>query len=54
MKFIYTFLIVIVVLFLAWHLIPIAFMLMRLLIGLGVLLVFGAGFWLGTKFGSKE
>lgn len=54
MKYIYSFLIVIVVLFLAWHLIPIAFMLLRLLIGLGVVLIFGLGFWLGTKFSTKE
>lgn len=54
MKYIYAFLFVAVVLFFAWHLIPIAFMLMRLLIGLGVVIVFGLGFWIGTKFGKKE
>lgn len=53
MKILYFIIIFAVVLFLAFHLIPIAFAIFRIIIGLGVLAVFGVGFWLGTKF-KKE
>jgi hypothetical protein len=47
MKYIYIILAVIIVVFLAFHLIPIAFAIFRILIGLGVLVVFGLGMWVG-------
>lgn len=54
MRYIYFIIVVIVVLFLAFHLIPIAFALFRVLIGLGGLLLFGLGFWVGTYFPNKN
>lgn len=54
MKYIYTILAIVVVVFLAFHLIPIAFAIFRILIGLGVLLVFALGMWVGYKLNKKE
>lgn len=54
MRIIYFIIIFAVVIFLAFHLIPIAFAIFRILIGLGVLAVFGIGFWLGTKFNKNK
>ena len=53
MKYIYVILIVIAVILAAYFLVPVAFMLMRILIGLGILAVFGAGIWVATKFNKK-
>lgn len=54
MKYIYFIIIFAVVLFLAFHLIPIAFALLRIILGLGIIAVFGLGVWLGTKFTKKD
>lgn len=54
MKYIYFIIIFAVVLFLAFHLIPIAFAILRILIGLGILAIFGLGFWLGSKFNKND
>jgi len=54
MRFIYAILVIIVVVFLSFHLIPIAFAIFRILIGLGGLLLFGLGFWIGTYFPNKN
>lgn len=54
MKYIYFIIIFAVVLFLAFHLIPIVFALLRIILGLGIIAVFGLGVWLGTKFIKKD
>jgi uncharacterized membrane protein len=54
MKYIYAILVVVAVLFAAILLVPVAFMLMRILIGLCVLAVFGAGIWVGKQFSKNE
>lgn len=53
MKYVYVILIVIAVLFAAYFLVPIAFAFMRILIGLGILAVFGGGVWVGYQFNKK-
>ena len=47
MNKIYAILVILIVLYLAYHLIPIVYVLFRILIGIGVLVVFGAGVWVG-------
>ena len=47
MNKIYAALIIVLVLYLSYNLIPIVYGLFRILIGIGVLLVFAGGFWVG-------
>jgi len=47
MNKIYTVLIIALVLYLSYNLIPIVYGLFRILIGLGVLIVFAGGIWVG-------
>jgi hypothetical protein len=54
MKYIYAILIVIAVILAAYFLVPVAFLLMRVLIGLGILAVFGAGIWIALKFNKNK
>jgi len=54
MKYLYIILAIVIVVFLAFHLIPIAFALFRILIGLGVLVVFGLGMWVGYQLNKNE
>lgn len=54
MKYLYTIIAIVIVVFLAFHLIPIAFALFRILIGLGVLAVFGLGMWIGYHLNKNE
>ena len=54
MKYIYAILVVIAVILVAYFLVPVAFLLMRVLIGLGILAVFGAGVWIALKFNKNK
>ena len=47
MNKIYALLVIVIVLYLAYHLIPIAYAIFRIIIGIGVLIVFASGIWVG-------
>jgi len=53
MKYIYFLIVVLVVLFVAYYFIPIAFFLIRLLIGVGIIAIFSLGFWVRGLFIDK-
>jgi hypothetical protein len=54
MKYVYFLLASIIIILLAIYLVPLAFAVLRFLIGLAIIAVFGAGVWVGTKFNKKE
>jgi hypothetical protein len=50
MKYILILIVIIVVFFLSFYIFPIAYFLLKLLIGMGILTVFILGIWIGTLF----
>ena len=54
MRYIFLILVLVIVIFLAYNLIPIAFALFRILIGLGAITLFALGFWVRGLFDKKS